>query len=142
MDRNELRKMTVPKLRELAKNMTNVEGASGLKKEELIEAIAKAQGIPHGAEAKDEATISSVKHEIRELKKKGEELRASSTDWVQLRRVRKKIKRLKRLTRLLARQAAVLAKTEAPKEEAPKESKGSEPPPPTPEGGESTTPAS
>lgn len=53
----------------------------------------------------DVATISTIKQEIRALKKQKEELLASSQDRPQIERMRKKIKRLKRLTRKLARAA-------------------------------------
>src|SRR5713226_831285 len=102
MDINELRKMTVPKLRELAKQVTDLQGIGGMKKEELIEAIAKAQGIASDASAKNVTTISSIKQEIRALKKQKEELLASGKDQIKIERTRRKIKRLKRATRRLA----------------------------------------
>lgn len=105
MDIKELRKMTVPKLRELAKQVTDLQGVVGMEKEKLIEAIAKAQGIFYEAPAKDVSTISSIKQEIRALKKQKEELLASAKDEVKVERIRKKIKKLKRLTRKLAHRA-------------------------------------
>lgn len=105
MDIKELRKTTVPKLRELAKQVTDIQGVVGMEKEELIEAVAKAQGISYEAPAKDVSTISSVKQEIRSLKKQQQEILTSSKDDDKLERIRKKIKTLKRLTRKLAHQA-------------------------------------
>lgn len=105
MDIKELRKMTVPKLRERAKQVTDLQGVVGMEKEELIEAIAKAEGISYEAPPKDVSTISSIKREIRALKKQKEELLASARDNIKLERIRRKTKRLKRLTRRLAHQA-------------------------------------
>ncbi len=104
MDLNEIRKMTVLKLRERAKQITDLQGVTGMEKEELIEAIAKAEGLSYesGAAPKDTATIQSIKEQIRALRKQKEEILASSEPSHQVERVRRKIKRLKRLTRKLA----------------------------------------
>ncbi len=114
MDLNELKKLTVPKLREKAKDITDLQGVTGMKKEQLIEAIAKAEGISYesGAAPKDSATIQSIKEQIRALRKQKEEILASSQPSHQVERVRRKIKRLKRLTRKMARE-------KGPKEAAP-----------------------
>lgn len=105
MDIKELRKMTLPKLKERAKQVTDLQGVMGMEKEALIEAIAKAEGISYEAPPKDVSTISSIKQEIRGLKKQKEEILASAKDDIKLERIRRKIKRLKRLTRRLAHQA-------------------------------------
>jgi len=106
VDLNELKKMTVPKLREKAKEITDLQGVTGMKKEQLIEAIAKAEGISYesGAAPKDTASIQSIKEQIRALRKQKEEILASSQPSHQVERVRRKIKRLKRLTRKMARE--------------------------------------
>lgn len=106
MEIKDLRKLPLPKLRDLAKEATDLTGVVGMKKEELIEAIAKAKGIAYEAPAKDMATISSLKREIQALRKQKEEILSSSHDRVQLDRLRKKIKRLKRVTRKLAHEAS------------------------------------
>jgi len=56
---------------------------------------------------KDVTTISSVKKEIQDLKKRKEEALAAADEKgrLQLKKIRKKIKRLKRLTRALAHKA-------------------------------------
>lgn len=105
MDIKELRKMTVTKLRERAKQVTDLQGVIGMEKEALIEAIAKAEGIAYEAQPKDVTTIGSIKQEIRALKKQKEELLASSKDAPTVKRIRRKIKKLKRLTRQLAHKA-------------------------------------
>lgn len=106
VDLNELKKMTVPKLREKAKEITDLQDVTGMKKEQLLEAIAKAEGISYesGAAPKDTATIQSIKEQIRALRKQKEEILASSQPSHQVERVRRKIKRLKRLTRKVARE--------------------------------------
>ena len=105
MDIKELRKLTVPKLRERAKKVTSLEGVMGMEKEALVEAIAKAEGISYEVPPKDVTTISSVKQEIHALKKQVEEILAASKDHVKVGRIRRKIKKLKRLTRELAHKA-------------------------------------
>ena len=119
MDIKELKKMTVPKLRDLAKQATDLQGVMGMKKEELIEAIAKAQGIAYETLAKDVTTISSVKQEIRALQKHRDELLASSKERVKIARMRRKIKKLKRLTRHLGREAKVAKAAQAAQPAAP-----------------------
>jgi hypothetical protein len=99
MDIKELRKMTLAKLRESAKQGTDL----AMKKEDLIKAIAKAEGISYEGPLKDLTTISSIKQEIRALNKQKEEILASSRDPSKIGPIRKKIKKLKRLTRRLAR---------------------------------------
>ena len=116
MDIKELRKMTVPKLRERAKQVTDLEGVMGMEKEALIVAIVKAEGIAYEAPPKDVTTIGSVKHEIRALKKQVEEIHASSKDHAKVHRIRRKIKKLKRRTRQLAHKAGP---KEAPQASAP-----------------------
>ncbi|MFQ5538765.1 MAG: Rho termination factor N-terminal domain-containing protein [Candidatus Binatia bacterium] len=108
MDLNELRKMTVPKLREQAKGIADLQGVGGMKKDQLIEAIAKSEGISYGSSAvpKDDTAIGSIKKEIRALRKQKEELLGSHQARHQVERVRRKIKRLKRLTRKMAREKA------------------------------------
>jgi len=54
----------------------------------------------------DATTVSSVKQEIRALKKQKADMLASTTDRPQLAGIRRKIKLLKRLTRQLSRKAA------------------------------------
>ena len=125
MDINEIRKLTLPELRERAKEISGLEGVMGMKKPNLIEAIAKAEGISSNAPAKEVTTISSVKEELRALKEQKQQILTSTKDRSHLERIRKKQKRLKRLTRKLAlvasRQAAAKAipPAEAPAAKAP-----------------------
>jgi len=108
--------MTTLKLRDLAKEVTDLQGVGGLHKEDLIKAIAKAQGIAYDESAKDVNAIHAVKHDIRALQKQKAELLTSNGDRKKLKRIRRKVKLLKRLTRHLAHETkvAAAAKTEAP----------------------------
>ena len=108
MDFDELKKMTVPKLKERAKEIADLQGVGGMKKGELIKAIAKAEGISLEVGTTDSGTISSVKEDIQALKKQKEEILSSSGDRSQLGGIRKKIKILKRQTRQMAREAGRL----------------------------------
>lgn len=130
MDIKELRKMTVLKLRELAKGETDLQGVGGMEKEALIEAIAKAKGISYEAPPKDVSTISSAKEGIRSLKKaKGELLASASRDPIKLHKIHRKIKRLKRLTRKLGgKGVAKEAAPAAPQPGAPAAGAASPPP--------------
>jgi hypothetical protein len=113
MDLKELRRMTLPKLRDLAKQETDLKGVIGMEKEALIEAIAQAKSLSYDVPAKDSGAIHSIKHDIRELRKQKTEILASSKDRKKLKRVQSKIRKLKRLTRHLAREAKQ-AKTPQP----------------------------
>jgi hypothetical protein len=109
LDIHELRKMPLPKLRELAKQTTDLEGVMGMKKEALVAAIAKAQGISLGPATKDLSTMTAIKQRIRSLRKQRDELLAASADRQQLKRIRREIKSLKRKTRELAAAAKATA---------------------------------
>lgn len=119
MDLKELRRMTVPKLRDLAKQETDLQGVGGMHKEDLIKAIAKAKGIAYDVTTKDTNAIHSIKHDIRELRKQKTEILASSKDHRKLKKVRRKIKLLKRLSRHLAREAKAAQAAQAAQPAAP-----------------------
>ena len=108
MDLDELKKMTVPKLRERAKEIGDLQGVSGMKKGDLIKAIAKAEEISLDAGTKVSDTISSVKEEVHNLIKQKKEIFSTSPDRSKMGRLRKKIRRLKRQTRQMAKEAARL----------------------------------
>ena len=121
MDLKELQRMTTPKLRNLAKELTDLQGVGGMPKEELIRAIAKAQGISYDESAKDVNAIHSIKHDIRVLQEEKAQLLTSNGDRKKLKRIRRKVKLLKRLTRHLAHETktAAAAKAAAPTEAPP-----------------------
>jgi ElaB/YqjD/DUF883 family membrane-anchored ribosome-binding protein len=108
--------MTTPKLRDLAKEVTDLQGVGGMHKDDLIRAIAKTQGIAYDESAKDVNAIHAVKHDIRALQKQKAELLTSNGDRQKLKRIRRKVKLLRRLTRHLAHETktAAAAKAAAP----------------------------
>lgn len=119
MDLKELRRMTITKLRDLAKQETDLQGVGGMHKEDLIKAIAKAKGIAYEVTTKDTNAIHSIKHDIRELKKQKGEILASPRDAKKLKRVKRRIKLLKRLTRRLAHEAKTAKAAQAAEPAAP-----------------------
>jgi Rho termination factor, N-terminal domain len=119
MDLKELQRLTLPKLRDLAKQETDLKGVGGMEKEELISAIAKAKGITLDEASKDTNAIHAIKQDIRGLKKRKIEMLASSPDRKKLRRLRRKIKLEKRLTRHLAKEAKLAAARKAAQPAAP-----------------------
>ncbi len=130
MDLKELRRLPLPKLRDLAKQETDLKGVIGMEKEALIEAIAKAKGISYETMPKDVTAIHSIKHEIKDLRKHKAELLSASPDRKKLTKIQRKIKRLRRLTRKLAHETKTAAK---PAETAPSSPPPSAPPSTPPE---------
>jgi|SRR6266545_5689171 hypothetical protein len=121
MDLKELRKLPMPKLRDVAKQETDLKSVVAMEKEELIKAIAAAKGIPYDETHKDLNAIHAVKQDIRQLQKQKPELLSSSGDRKKLKRLRRKVKLLKRVTRHLAHDvklAAVEAEAKATAEKA------------------------
>ncbi|MBI1997680.1 MAG: hypothetical protein HYU31_15505 [Deltaproteobacteria bacterium] len=109
MELKELRKLPMPKLRDLAKAETDLQGVIGMEKEELVKAIAKAKNIAYDETHKDINAIHAVKADIRALQKQKTELRASNGDWRKIKRMKRKVKLLKRLTRDLAHERKTAA---------------------------------
>ena len=64
----DLEKMTVKDLREMAKDMPEIVGFSGMKKHELIAAIKEVKGIKDEPIKKADATVGQLKKKIREFK--------------------------------------------------------------------------
>ena len=135
MDLKELRKLPMPKLRDVAKQETDLKSVVAMEKEELIKAIAAAKGIPYDETHKDLNAIHAVKQDIRQLQKQKPELLASSGDRKKLKRLRRKVKLLKRVTRHLAHDvklAAVEAEAKATAEKAAAAAKPAAPAEPPP----------
>ena len=109
MDLKELRKLPMPKLRDVAKQETDLKGVVGMEKEELIKAIAAAMNIPYDETHKDLNAIHAVKQDIRALQKQKLELFASNRERSKIKRIRHKVKLLKRVTRHLAHDARLVA---------------------------------
>src|SRR5262245_18434560 len=105
MDLKELRKLPMPKLRDVAKQETDLKNVVALEKEELIKAIAAAKNVPYDETHKDLNAVHAVKQDIRQLQKQKAELLTSNGDRGKIKRLRRKIKLAKRVTRHLAREA-------------------------------------
>jgi len=115
MELKELRKLPMPKLRDLAKQETDLTGVLGMEKEALIKAIAEAKGIVYDEATKDVNAIHAVKEDIRALRKQKAEILAASADRKKLKKIQRKVKLLKRLTRHLAHDAKLAATAAAAK---------------------------
>jgi hypothetical protein len=63
-----LEKMTVTDLREMAKEITEISGVHGMKKEELITAIKKSKGIMDEPLKKTDASLGEIKKKIKAVK--------------------------------------------------------------------------
>jgi len=63
-----LGKMTVTDLREMAKEIPDIVGVHGMKKEELIVAIKKSKGIVDEPVKKADATLGEIKKKIKAIK--------------------------------------------------------------------------
>jgi hypothetical protein len=100
MDWHELEKMKVTDLRELAKEKTQIEGLSGLHKDELVEAIAHALGIERPHKVVHSAQKTKIKQAIRAAKVKRDEAEAAKNRTaflaarVELRKLRRRLRRM------------------------------------------------
>ena len=63
-----LEKMTVTDLREMAKEISEITGVHGMKKEELIVAIKKFKGIMDEPVKKTDASLGEIKKKIKAVK--------------------------------------------------------------------------
>ena len=115
MDLKELRKLPMPKLRDVAKQETELNNVIALEKEELIKAIAAAKGIPYDETHKDINAIHAVKQDIRQAQKQKAELLVSNGDRQKIKKLRRKVKLMKRVTRHLAHDAKLAAAASAVK---------------------------
>ena len=111
MELRDLQKMTVVKLREEALNMGGFTGVHGMKKQELIEALASKLGIDLEAAAKvvrEKFTgdKSAMKREIRNLKAQ-RDVALEEHDLTAVAVARKNIKTYKRALRRMAKAAQV-----------------------------------
>ena len=96
-----LEKMTVKDLREMAKDMPEIVGVHGMKKEELIAAIKQVKGIVDETVKKTDASIRELKQNIKGLK---DQRRAAieSKDRKMATIYKRRISRLKKKTRRIA----------------------------------------
>ncbi len=96
-----LDKMTSKELREIAKEIPEITGASGMNKPDLLSAIKKARGIKEEKVKKEDASIQDLKKKIKEFKVKqneAQEAKDSKTAAI----FRRRISRLKKKTRRAA----------------------------------------
>ena len=93
--------MTVTELRELAADMPEITGASGMEKEELLKAIKEIKGIVDEAVATKSSAVKEFKKQIKALKGKRQEA-IEAKDKVMATRYRRQIARLKKKTRKAA----------------------------------------
>lgn len=96
-----LEKMTVKELREMAKEIPQIVGVHGMKKEELIVEIKKAKGIADELIKKGDATVSQLKQKIKALRiERQAALKARDKKKATI--FRRRISRLKKKTRRIA----------------------------------------
>ena len=101
-----LEKMTVKDLREMAKEIPEISGVHGMKKDELIVAIKEAKGIQDepvkkSADSAVSASVSEIKTKIKALKAQRQAaLEASDKKMATI--CRRRISRLKKKTRQVA----------------------------------------
>jgi hypothetical protein len=113
-----LDKMTVVELREIAKEIPDVTGVSGMKKDQLLAIVKEARGIEEekpakkkpakkkpakekGSGPKKEMTSKELKAEISKLRAEKEELRKEG-DRKKINAIRRRINRMKKKTRKAA----------------------------------------
>lgn len=94
-----LAKWTTKELREEALKIPNIQGVHGLNKEELIEVVREAKGLPAPEKKKKTVSVREIKAKVAELKKARDEERAANASRARLNILRRKLSRLKKQTR-------------------------------------------
>lgn len=94
-----LEKWTTKELREEALKIPGVQGVHGMNKEELVEVLRQAKGLPAPQKKKKTESVREVKAKILGLKKVRDEERAGGAPRKRLNVLRRKIARLKKQTR-------------------------------------------
>jgi len=96
-----LEKMTVKELREMAKEMPEISGVHGMKKDELLVAIKGAKGIIDEPVKKADASVAELKKKIKVLKSERQTaLEAKDKKMATI--YKRRITRLKKKTRKVA----------------------------------------
>jgi len=93
-----LEKMTATELREVAKEIPEITGASGMKKADLLSAIKKARGIEEEVVTTGDRTVKELKSSNKEMKKKRADA-IESGDLKNAKILKRRISRLKKRTR-------------------------------------------
>jgi predicted ATPase len=97
-----LEKMTATELRQMAADIPEITGASGMNKAELIKEIKSAKGIEDkGGGRKSKVSMRDLKKRIKELKEKRQEMREAD-DKKMAAIYRRRLSRLKKKTRKAA----------------------------------------
>lgn len=96
-----LDKMTATELRETAKEISDITGAHGMNKPELIAAIKKARGIEDDKPRRSRRSVREIKKKIRALRSKREEA-IDQNDKKMAIIYRRRISRLKKKSRQAA----------------------------------------
>ena len=97
-----LEKMTASELRDMAINLPEITGASGMNKTELIKAIKKVKGIEDtGRKKQSDVSVRQIKEKIRELKKQRQTC-LEQEDKKMADIYRRRLSRLKKKTRRVA----------------------------------------
>ena len=97
-----LEKMTATELRDMAINLPEITGASGMNKTELIKAIKRVKGIEDtGRKKQSDVSVRQIKEKIRDLKKRRQAC-LEQDDKKMADIYRRKISRLKKKTRRVA----------------------------------------
>ncbi|TDI31182.1 MAG: transcription termination factor Rho [Acidobacteria bacterium] len=121
MDLHELEHKTVNDLREMAGKYEDIEGATGLKKEQLLELLCEKLGIDRQTHVPEGIGRRKIKADIRDLRRKRDEA-LEKHDSVALAAVRGAIKSRKRHLR---RQISAALRKAAAKPQAVKEAPAS-----------------
>ncbi len=96
-----LEKMTATELRDVAKDIPDITGASGMNKSELVSAIKKARGIEDDTPKRSGASNREIKVQIKELKVKRQDA-LNSDDRKTATILKRRISRLKKKSRKAA----------------------------------------
>jgi hypothetical protein len=96
-----LEKMTSKELREMAMEISEISGAHGMNKPELVSAIKKAKGIEEKKTNPKDSSIRELKTKINELKGKRDQA-LEAKDSKKTGQLRRRISKLKKKTRRAA----------------------------------------
>ena len=116
MDAKELLRLNVPKLREEALKVPGAVGVTGMKKDELVQFLAKAHGIVLEQRSQSEEKVHIKKH-IHMLKTRRDEALEKHA-YEEVAHLRRGIRTLKRRIRAVVRTAKASAPAAAPQASA------------------------
>jgi cell division protein FtsX len=108
MDAKQLERMTILELREEARKFPDIQGVSGMKKEDLLRILKEKYGIKDTGPKGDLAYKQQLKAKIRKLKAERDQA-LQAKDATKVKQLRELIKRLKRKTRKIAEKTKATA---------------------------------